>query len=1003
MASTATLAFWRVRQNLVLLFLIGAGVLAAVVLVCTVPLYSQVAMTAGLHSTLTTTSTSADIVLHTHVAGISIDTVHDIPGQLASLLPTQLPSYLSGTPQFSLQTQSLTVLSPRLASLQLFGSSMEHVASHTRLIRGRLPSKMSNDIEIAVTPETAAGLEVTVGSEIAAPFSFFNKAPDPLSPSVPFSQRLHFHVVGLFTTVQEDDPFWHGNDFQPLTTFVNGKPEVTYRALFSNETFLTIVTNIGSAFKSESNVIFSEDASDLYWYYRLDTTRLSIDQLDDLIRQCQMLQANFANRFGDITIPPPYPYILSGDASTPALEPDGAPGILGQYSDLIQVARIPMTITLCLILGLVLYFVATMTQLLVESQADVIALLRGRGASHAQVLGTLLTQGVGLGLIVLLLGPFLSLLLVNMLTHIFLSPNDYGAFSILSVNPWQAMLRVLPVAGAVVGVSILTMMLATRAVSTSTLFIKRRENSRKTRLPLWQHLNLDIAAAIIAVTGYILSRFITSITSGDVLNPAVQVLIASPLSLVAPAFLVVAGILLLLRFATPLLRLGTRFAVRGRAAAPLLALAQMARTPHQAVRMTLLLAFAISFSLFTLVFSASQEQHVPEIAAYQAGADMSGRLSDTISTSSLRDETATYRHLPGVLSASLGYEGDAVSAGNEAEFPLQIRAVDVSTFAQTAIWTSQESSVPLTSLMAQLSVQRSLSRLQNVVPAIVDALVWQNLHLRVGTRFFMQISRENSTPITIPCVTIAQVQHIPTTNNSLGSVDTPGYHAPGGILVDYQSYTALYQRESGNNLPINYLWLRTQDSPALLSKLRNLLHTAQFSVDPLYDRRALTATLQHDPLLLDLVGVLTIGTVTALLLTLAGNLTTSWLSVRARLTNFALLRALGTTTRQIASVLLWEQSLVYITALLLGLLFGVLLSATFVPVLVFSSTLPGTGETSSAAFYATQHLLPVNLVLPGSLLIALLVLVAIYTLSLWLMAQVISRPLMSQTLRLNED
>ncbi len=130
---------------------------------------------------------------------------------------------------------------------------------------------------------------------------------------------------------------------------------------------------------------------------------------------------------------------------------------------------------------------------------------------------------------------------------------------------------------------------------------------------------------------------------------------------------------------------------------------------------------------------------------------------------------------------------------------------------------------------------------------------------------------------------------------------------------------------------------------------------------------------------------------------------TSWLSMRLRLTNFALLRALGTSVQQIASVLLWEQGLIYLTALLLGLLFGLLLSVTFVPILLFSNVPVGLNETNEAAFYAIQHILPANLVIPGSLTLAFTALVVIYLLALWIMISAISKPLVSQALRLNED
>ncbi|MEO7020737.1 MAG: FtsX-like permease family protein [Ktedonobacteraceae bacterium] len=46
------------------------------------------------------------------------------------------------------------------------------------------------------------------------------------------------------------------------------------------------------------------------------------------------------------------------------------------------------------------------------------------------------------------------------------------------------------------------------------------------------------------------------------------------------------------------------------------------------------------------------------------------------------------------------------------------------------------------------------------------------------------------------------------------------------------------------------------------------------------------------------------------------------ISTANRLTNFAVLRALGMAPRQVAMILMWEQGVVYLVALLLGLGLG---------------------------------------------------------------------------------
>ncbi|HLQ29415.1 MAG TPA: hypothetical protein VK140_09290, partial [Ktedonobacteraceae bacterium] len=88
-----------------------------------------------------------------------------------------------------------------------------------------------------------------------------------------------------------------------------------------------------------------------------------------------------------------------------------------------------------------------------------------------------------------------------------------------------------------------------------------------------------------------------------------------------------------------------------------------------------------------------------------------------------------------------------------------------------------------------------------------------------------------------------------------------------------------------------------------------------------------------------------------------------------------------------------------------GILFGAILSALVVPVLVFTSVGPGgvTSDTSSGAFYVAQSVPPIQVIIPPSLGIALAVLVVICVVALGMMVRIVSQPSISQTLRLNED
>jgi hypothetical protein len=99
-------------------------------------------------------------------------------------------------------------------------------------------------------------------------------------------------------------------------------------------------------------------------------------------------------------------------------------------------------------------------------------------------------------------------------------------------------------------------------------------------------------------------------------------------------------------------------------------------------------------------------------------------------------------------------------------------------------------------------------------------------------------------------------------------------------------------------------------------------------------------------------------------------------------------------------MLTWEQAVVYLTGLLLGVGIGEFIVQTVVPALTLTNS---TINVSSNQFYTLQTTFPTQIVLPSSLLLALLALVAIYGVALTMMVRIVSQPSLSQTLRLNED
>ncbi len=986
--SIITLATWRLRQSWLLLAITGLGMVASVMLACSVPLFSQVSTTVGLREVLNASPESPYIYLEKDYYKITPSIVHSIGQQLTSPVQKSLGQYISGPPEPLLQTQQMDLASPNLLgngaynSMMLFGTNISHAMSHVTLIKGRLPH--DSGLEIAITPSTAAALKLGVGSDITVQFKIMvyalNSSGLPAAVNKSASSiisQLKLHVVGLFKPALGQDVFWHGNNFEKISV----GDFFLFRGLVSEDALAQAFAH--SLSRPDA---FFQDPSTLYWIYRLDPLRISSTQLNDLLQKISILQVHIPNQ--RIYIPGRY---LIGEPPSIFGVPvglNGHPSDLQRYHDRIAALQIPSMLLTLQVLLLVLFFLMMTAELLVSRQADAIALLRSRGASRRQIIYALLTQSIGLAVIALLVGPLIALLAVRIVMQHILLLQDQNALNTLT---WSTIFDLRWYALGAAFVTVVTMLIAIYRATALDVLALRRTASRTTAVPFWQRLNLDMVAALIALLGYVVSQYIISTQA---LDARTGVLLSTPLALIAPIFLCVAALLLFLRFFPFILRQFSRLAISGRGAPPMLALAHMARAPLQFVRMTFLLAFTVAFVIFALVFTASQTQHTYDIAAYQTGADFSGPfLAQPSTTPSMAQVIDAYHHLSGVASVSAGHMEEVATANGVQSLNVELNAVDARTFAQTVDWQQWNAQLSLPSLLGQLATRPNTDQ---GIPALVDPVLWNALHLSVGAPFSLQTSGDSRT---VSFVAVKEMLHIPQNSGDTSST---------AIVVNYDNYVNYYKTHFSSNASwpvINYVWVRVNQSPGSIKQVRSALNSGPLRLMPLYDRASTIQTLQNDAMYLNLIGILTIGAVTALLLSLFGNWLASWISVQVRQTNFALLRALGTTPGQVASVLAWEQGIVYMMALVMGVLFGLFLTFTMVPTLVFTSV-PTSGQgslLSSDKFYALQSVIPTQIVFSSSLVIALLVLVVICVVVLSMMVRVVSKPSLSQMLRLNED
>lgn len=977
--TAVTLVRWHSGPMWPLLLLLAAGLLSTVMLLTSLPLFTAVAMTAGLHQAIAAQPSNQDIQVTARTVQLTSPIYRQIDQSYNGLIHQYIGDEIDRAPLRTVQVTSLRLYQDTPGgmrtltrdSVDITASDMTYLAPHMQVV-GRLPAPASDALEVALTADTARHIGVQIGDSLTVQYY-----SSRFSPEDPFPQLLR--VVGIVQP-NDNDPFWRYHD---LTPFLD-KSGNHYRVLAAFPAMLTLLDQYAKVLDPRINQAIAMEAS-LEWLYHFSPNHVTAAQLNDLIGRLDTMKVRLSEAFN-------FSNVNSLAIFGRLIDPDSP---LRQYHDQVATANIPLSFLFGGIAGVALLFVMLLAELLIEQQATAIAAMRSRGFSQWQIFGMFAIQGLGIGGLALLVGGVAAWPVARWLVATTLPGADPAATSQLIDHPFDLVAQVwwYPVA-ALAGCVAALLVALVRALRLDVLAI-RREAARASERPAWQRWNLDLIAAMTAGLGALLALYLRQIAGG--LDAEAQRLLM-PLDLIAPIVLLLALLLVALRLFSGLLRVGAWLAQRARGALATLALTQLARAPRQAIRMALLLAMALLFAIFLIVFAASQDQRTADVALFSVGADISGtptpavtRMGRTLTGQAALDyQFLRYTHLPGVAAAAAGYQDTQIGTEGFVGNLFMLLAVEPASYVQAASWPD---SARQRAALAALVAARPQALQDHLVPAVVDDATWQQFHLAAGAVFSMR-SYLQSDEDAFRYLAVAHVPAIP-----------QRFALRGTILVDYQTLAQIIAHAPGMHSPIaaNMIWIRTGTSASDIALARHYLSGLPWQLQNLQDRRSIAQALRQEPLPTLIVGVNAVGVIIPILLALGGALGASWMRVRRQITSFGVLRALGTAPRQIAAILAWEQGLIYGTALALGAGLGLLFCLLLIPSLLFTTTLTGDPSLTAGDIFRLQNTPPVRLVVPAAAILPLSAAIVLALLALAMMIALLIRPAIGQTLRTDED
>jgi putative ABC transport system permease protein len=472
----------------------------------------------------------------------------------------------------------------------------------------------------------------------------------------------------------------------------------------------------------------------------------------------------------------------------------------------------------------------------------------------------------------------------------------------------------------------------------NTIITYKQERARALRKPWWQRVWLDLLLLIVAGLGaysLVNQRALAATEKIQVPDP-----LQNPALLLVPSLGIFALTLFVLRVMPAFMAALARVLTRTRSVGLLTAARYLARSPAFYNAPLVLLIFTLSLSAFTASIAQTLDHHLSKQMYYETGADLNlqeygntynseDNLTPVYTFAPLED----YQRIPGVKTASwVGrYPASIMKTDGTPQSAIYL-GIDRATFPQVAYWQPSFSSA------AQGALMNALAQYPNGVLVSRDFLKEENLKL--GDYVTVNV-KGNKWATALKVIIVGLVDLFPS-----------WYPEKGPLVVGNIDY--LFER-AGGQYP-HELWVTT----APQANPEDIVYAVRgytIVIDQGADQKRLvpdglntfikgwaSATQkitgeQRRPERQGLFGLLSVGFVTAALLTVLGFILYAMFSFRRRFIELGMLRAVGLSARQMAALLASELTFLIAIGLLVGTALGVLFSRWFIPFLQVGASL----------------------------------------------------------------
>lgn len=814
---------------------------------------------------------------------------------------------------------------------------MSDIDKHITMLHGHYPSKTKvGDVYEAMLTESAMqDFDFKLDNEYTVTNIIDNKVK-------PFKIKL----VGIFTAKSKTDSYWYNGQVAfPGNVFMDF-------SLFNNE-FM----------KSENCTLNSAE-----WYAAFDYHKINLKNISHITNNLETQVKWLSSLQGGTVKVPAFDILKKYD------------GRQKQLKTLLWVLQVPVMLML-------IFYLFMVAQLTIEEEKNEIAVLKSRGSTRGQIFKSYFIESLILSAIAMVFGPLIGLGLSKFLG----ASNGFLNFVQRTKLPIYLDSNAYLYALIAIILFMVTMLIpAFFASKTSIVLYKQGKNKNKTKV-FWKKYFIDFI--LIGISIYGIYSFNVRENLMDYNVGTVSQLPIDPLLFLVSTFFILGVGLLFLRVYPYIIKFIFWLWKKIWSPTAYASLLSVSRSGGKDQFLILFLIFTLSTGIFNAKAARTINTNNDEKIKYSIGADIT-MLADWKKSGG--DSTTQ----PGPQGIQTTTSSSTEITYSEPDYNLY-ENLSGAQFT-TKVFRKTEASV---SIASKVSNQVYF---MGIVPSEFGKIAWfrndllpyhwynylnlmakdpkalllsRSFQKKYGVKLGDEISVRIGSNGTLTGIAYAFVDYWPTYNPH----EVKDEKLQQDLVVGNLNYVQA-------SLPMQpyEIWVKKKAN-ATSQQLYADIKKQGLKITNINDTSQELIKSKNDPILQGINGALTLGFLVTMVITAIGFLIYWIMSIRSRLLQFGILKAMGLTFRELIGMLVLEQFLISVVAILIGIVIGGASSDIFVPML-------------KVAFNTSDQVPPFKVVAYGGDYIKIYVVIGIILIvGLIIIGRFIWKIKINQAIKLGED